>query len=290
MASTTEMIPARDGTDLLVRRWPAGREGDGTWAGIPSAAVLLVHGLGEHSGRYEHVGGQLAAAGFDIAAFDQRGFGASGGRPGHVQRWSEYHDDLEERLAAVRADAAGRPVVLYGHSLGGLIALGYVLSPRPGPDLLVLSAPAIASTIPGWKKVLAQALARIAPTLTVANGVAGDTLSRDPHVAQRYFADPLNRHRSTTRFGAEALAEQRRVLEALASLDLPTIVIHGGDDRLVPTESSERLEALPGVTRVVHPDLRHETHNEPEGAAVLEGVIAWLRAQVGEETGATMRR
>jgi len=289
MASTTGWIQARDGTDLLARRWPAGSAGDGAWAGIPWASVLLVHGLAEHSGRYEQVGAQLAVAGFDVYSYDQRGFGASGGRPGHVDRWSEYHDDLEDRLAAVRASAAGRPIILYGHSLGGLIALGYVLSDRPGPDLLVLSAPSIASTIPVWKKVLARVLGRIAPTLSVANGVAGDILSRDPTVAERYLADPLNRHRSTTRFGAEALGEQRRVLGALSRLDLPTLVIHGGDDRLVPTASSERLAALARVTRVVHPGLRHETHNEPEAPAVIAGVIAWLRGRVTEMTGATMR-
>jgi alpha-beta hydrolase superfamily lysophospholipase len=289
MASTTDLIEGRGGTRSLVRHWPAGGGDDGRSAGVPWASVLLVHGLGEHSGRYERVGDQLAAAGLDVAAYDQRGFGASAGRPGHIDRWSDCHDDLEERLRVVRAAAQGRPVVLYGHSLGGLIALGYVLSDRPAPDLLVLSAPAIDSTIPGWKKAVARAFARIAPTLTVANGIAGAALSRDPALGERYLADGLNRHRSTIRFGAEALAEQRRVVGALPALDVPTLVIHGGDDRLVPTASSERFAALPGVTRVVHPGLRHEVHNEPEGRVVLDGVVEWLLARIGEGADGTMR-
>ena len=93
--------PRRDGTDLLVRHWPADEaEAGGAWAGRPWASVLLVHGLGEHSGRYEHVGDQLTGAGLEVAAYDHRGMGGSGGRRGDVERWSQYHDDLE--------DAAGR--------------------------------------------------------------------------------------------------------------------------------------------------------------------------------------
>src|SRR6476660_4161191 len=131
--STTGRATARDGTELVVRTWlPVGE---------PWAVVLLVHGLAEHSGRYEHVGQQLAAAGLDVDAYDQRGFGGSAGRRAFVDRWSQNHDDLEERLAAVRSAAGGRPVGLLGHSLGGLIALGYVLAEpaRPLPDLLGLT-------------------------------------------------------------------------------------------------------------------------------------------------------
>jgi lysophospholipase len=166
-ASTTERFAARDGTDLLVRRWPAVGE---AWA-----SVLIVHGLAEHSGRYEHVGRQLAEAGLAVEAYDQRGFGGSAGRRAFVERWSENHDDLEERLAALRTSADGRPVVVFGHSLGGLIALGYALAepPRPLPDALILSAPALDSTIPGWKRAMARVLGRVAPTRELKNDFDG---------------------------------------------------------------------------------------------------------------------
>ena len=291
-ASTTERVAARDGTQLLVRRWPiaaADRADAAEATGAAWASILLVHGLAEHSGRYEHVGRQLADAGLDVEAYDQRGFGGSGGRRGYVQRWSQTHDDLEDRLTAVRARAAagGRPVALFGHSLGALIALGYAVADpvRPLPDALVLSAPALDSTIPAWKQLMARVLGSVAPTGQLRNELDGTMLSRDPAVGERYLHDPLNHHSTTFRFGAEALAEQARVRAALGRLALPTLVYHGEEDRLVPTASSAPLGGLPGVLRRTYPGLRHESHNEPEGAAVIADVIAWLGATLGPPEG-----
>jgi alpha-beta hydrolase superfamily lysophospholipase len=278
--SATDVVAVRDGTELLVRRWRA--------AGPAWATLLVVHGLAEHSGRYEHVGRQLAAAGIATEAYDQRGFGGSGGRRAYVDRWSQVHDDLEERLTAVRSSAGGRPVILYGHSLGGLIALGYAVADpaRPLADALVLSAPALESTIPVWKQALARGLGAVAPTRELGNDLDGAVLSRDPTVAERYLADPLCHHASTFRFGAEALAEQARVRAALSRLSVPALVYHGEADGLVPTSASEPLGALPGVVRRTYPGLRHETHNEPEGPTVIADVIAWLRATVRSAAGA----
>jgi alpha-beta hydrolase superfamily lysophospholipase len=261
--------------ELLLRHWPATS---------PWALVLIVHGLGEHSGRYEHVGDQLAAAGLDVHAFDLRGQGGSGGRRGHVDRWSQVHDDLQERLLAVRAAAGGRPVVLYGHSMGGLVVLGYLLTERHAPDLVVVTAPGLDSTLAGWKKTLAPVLGRIVPTLAVPNGIDGRTLSRDPRVAEKVAADPACATASTTRFGAEAMAEQARVRRDYGRLALPTLVLHGLDDGLVPPAASERLATLPNVERRTYPGLRHELHNEPEGPQVIDEVIAWLRERATLES------
>jgi alpha-beta hydrolase superfamily lysophospholipase len=266
-------VNAADGTALATRHWRTPPDA------VPWAHLLLVHGLGEHSGRYEHVGGRLADAGIDVRAYDQRGFGASGGRRAWVERWSQFHDDLAERLAETRSAAGDRPVVLYGHSAGGLVCLGYVLSPppdRPMPDLLVLSAPAVDSTLPAWKKAAARVLGRFLPTLSIRNALNMESLSRDPDVGRRYLADPLNHHR-TTSFGLAGLLEQERVRGEFASLGLPTLVLHGAADRLVPTVSSEPLGDLPGVTRRTFPWLRHEIHNEEGWEAVVDGVIVWLR-------------
>lgn len=269
MPSTVSRATAADGTDLLVRHWPA--------TGQAWASVLLVHGLGEHSGRYEHVGDQMAAAGLDVYAYDHRGAGGSGGWRGHVDRWSQQHDDLEERLREVRASAAGRPVVLYGHSLGGLIVLGYLLTDRPEPDLAIVSAPGLDANLPSWKRALAPILGRIAPTLAIPNGIDGSTLSRDPSVAAKVGADPLAARSSTARFGAEALAEQTRVRRDHAGLTVPTLVLHGLDDGLVPAQASEILAPLPNVTRRTYPGLRHELHNEPEGPEIIDEMIGWIR-------------
>ncbi len=280
MSSIVSHVRTADGTDLLVRHWPTDGVGaGGAWAGEPWASVLLVHGLGEHSGRYEHVGDQLSAAGIEAWSYDHRGMGGSGGRRGDVASWSQFHDDLAERLAAVRAVSAGRPVILYGHSLGGLISAGYLLTDRSKPDLAVLTAPALDSSIPGWKRTLARVVARVRPTTSIPNGIDGTTLSRDPAVAAKTVDDPSCVKTSTARFGVAGLAEQARVRAAApAGFGIPTLVLHGEDDRLIPTDASAILATAPGVERRTYPDLRHELHNEPEGPAILDEVIAWIRA------------
>lgn len=287
MPSVTGRANTADGLALLTRHWQA----DDPWA-----ALLLVHGLGEHSGRYEHVGDHFAAAGLDTYAYDHRGNGGSDGVRGDIDRWSRYHDDMAERLAVVRETAGGRPVVVYAHSMGGLIAAGYLLSDRPRPDLTVLSAPGLDSTLARWKIALAPVLGRIAPTLSVPNGVRAETLSRDPEVGRRLAADPLNGRASTTRFGAEAVREQQRVRAGAKAIGGPTLVIHGLDDGLVPASASEPFEGAPGVERRTYRGLRHEMHNEPEWRTVLDDVVSWireratLRAQPNTASGERLER
>jgi alpha-beta hydrolase superfamily lysophospholipase len=272
-AARVEHVAARDGTSLLVRHWlvPNGE----AWA-----SMVLVHGLAEHSGRYEHVGAQLAAAGIDTWAYDERGFGGSGGPRASIERWSQHHDDLEERLAGIRSLAPARPLVLYGHSVGGLISLGYVLDARARPDLLVLSAPAISARIPLWQRLLVGSLRRVAPGMLLSNRLDTNALSSDPGVRARYVSDPLNQHKSTVRFAHAAFGEQRRVAAALDRLSIPTLVVHGGADRLVPTETSAALEGRAGVTRRVYPGVLHELHNEPAGPQVVKDIVAWIRERV----------
>lgn len=272
MASTTETVRREGGApDLLVRHWPA--------AGPAWAAMLIVHGIAEHSGRYEHVGDGFAAAGIDVSALDLRGNGGSSGQRAYVDRWSDYLDDVEWRLGAVRDSANDKPVVLLGHSLGGLITFDYATSGRPSPDLLVLSSPALDSTIPGWKRTLARALSGIAPTMRIKNELAGDQLSADPTVGERYFADPLVERTTTTRLAAEALGSQERVARRFGDLAIPTLVFHGTADSIVPVAASEPLGALPGVRRVVLPGLRHEILNEPASPEIVADVVRWLREQ-----------
>ncbi len=261
--------PGADGTPLNVRHWPV----EPAWA-----TVLIVHGIGEHGGRYERTGRLMSAAGLDVYAPDLRGHGLSEGRRVYVRRWDAYLDALAVRIAGVRR--AGRPFVLFGHSMGALIALTYACSDRPAPHLLVLSAPPLGASVPGWQRFAAPLLSRLAPGLVLANPISGDQLSRDPAVAAAYFADPLVQPRSTVRLGAELFGAMKRARSELAALDVPTLVIHGGADTLVPTRLSEPLMALPCVERRVLPDLRHETLNEPEGPEVVAGIVAWLRARV----------
>jgi alpha-beta hydrolase superfamily lysophospholipase len=273
------VVRTRDGLDLRTYEWPA--------AGTPRAHLLLVHGIAEHAGRYQHVATQLARAGFTTHAYDQRGFGASGGHRAYIDRWSQYHDDLEDRLAEVRSAADGLPVVLYGHSMGGLIALGYVVAdpPRGLPDLLVLSAPAIEAAVPIWKRRLADVLGGMVPRFAIANTFPKGALSSDPAVEVAYLADPLAVHRTTTRLGVSLFREQDRVRGALAGrapLPVTTYVLHGAADPIVPEAASRSLEGRANVTRRVYEGLHHETHNEPSGPTVIADTIAWITARVAQ--------
>jgi acylglycerol lipase len=267
MAAKTHAQPHPEIGTELVRDWEP--------QATPRGFIVLVHGLAEHSGRYERIGSLLADAGFHVRAFDLIGAGGSGGRRWHIDDWSRYHGQIEPHVEWARG--YGKPVILMGHSLGGAIALGYLLSDLTQPDLAVLSAPALAGG-DGWQKALIPVFGKVAPTLSLPNPVKGEHLSRDPTVADAYFADPLVVTKATLGFGAAALAEIDRLNEESENLDVATLVIHGGDDRLVPTWCTESLGHLGCVQRKVYDGLRHETMNEPEGPEVVADIVAWIEA------------
>lgn len=257
--------PAPDGGAQLVREWDP--------EGEPRGDLVLVHGIGEHSGRYAQVGSWFTEAGYRVRGFDLIGFGASSGPRGDIARWSLYLDQVEGHLRAMRTE--GRPLALMGHSLGGLIAAEYAVSERPQPDLLILSSPALMGGAV-WQRAIVPFFGRAFPTLSFPNVIKGSQLSRDPAVGEAYMSDPLNLFKTTARLGANALASQARVVPLLSRISIPTFVIHGGDDTLVPPEASQLLLGLPGMERRLYPDLRHECLNEPEGRQVVVDIVSWL--------------
>jgi alpha-beta hydrolase superfamily lysophospholipase len=267
--STTEQLLAADGVGLLVRRWDCPN---------PRARMLLIHGLGEHSGRYEHVGDFFAARGFDITAFDLRGHGASGGNRVDIESFQQYLDDVSIVFEQIPDDL---PRIMYGHSMGGLIAVSYGVSTRRQPDLFVLSAPALSAQVPLVLRWGVKVLTRVRPGFRAPNSIKGEQLSRDPAVGAKYFADPLVETKGTARFGANLFAQMESLRGRYAELTKPTLVIHGAEDTLVPPRASAPLAALDNVERKVFAGLRHETHNEPEQDEVLGFVASWLDSQLG---------
>jgi alpha-beta hydrolase superfamily lysophospholipase len=264
---TSSTVESRDGTAIYVRTWAP--------SGVPRGEAAIVHGLGDHGGRYEHIARALVAAGLRVHALDLRGFGRSAGRRAFVDDWSRYFDDLDAVLDD-RCDAS-RPFVLYGHSLGGLVALTYVLAGRRRPARLVLSAPALDAEVSGAKRLMARVVGRLAPRVTLRNDITGDQLARDPAVGEDYFGDPLVLTRTTTGLGREFLRAMESARTSLSDLTVPTLVVHGGQDTLVPTWVSEPLEEVHCVERIVLPGMRHEWHNEPgESDAALATVVDWV--------------
>jgi alpha-beta hydrolase superfamily lysophospholipase len=272
-ASQVETVAARDGTLLLTRWWPT--------AGDPWGTILVVHGLGEHSARHDATGGRFAAAGLVATSFDHRGFGASGGRRAYVDDWDDLLDDVEDRLDAGRTD--GLPAAIYAHSVGALIAADYLLSDRPRPDVAVLSAPALGGGNAGLR-ALAAVLSRVRPTFAIANPWDAEKIARDPKPPIVTDPDPLAVGHTTARLGHFLFRAMDRVnarLEADGGFPLPTLVVHGGDDRLVPTASTAFLERSPSTERRVYPGVRHEPHHDPfDGERIVDEMIGWLRERM----------
>ena len=276
---------------------PQHREGriDAAWGGqvywqsweppSPKAVVVIAHGLAEHSGRYAHVGERLAAAGYAVTAGDHRGHGRTEGSRGNIERMSEVLADLDTVLRLAWADHPDLPVFLVGHSLGGLIALDYVIS--VGQEHLrglVLSAPAVDPSVgSGAEKVMARVLSGILPNLPVTP-LDATAVSRDPEVVAAYRSDPLNYlGRIRVRTGAEALASVDRVIEGLPGVRLPLLVMQGTEDRLVSPKGAETIRERAGSSDITHrtyPGLFHEIFNEPEQGAVLDDLVEWLDAHV----------
>lgn len=260
----------RYGLRQLRRRWSA--------TGEPQGIVLILHGINEHSGRYEHVGRQLAAAGFHSVAYDHQGHGESAGIRSYVEGFDRYLDDVEDHMENCRA--LGLPVILLGHSMGGLIAAAYSVSDRPQPDLLILSAPALAADVPAWQRAWAPRLVRLLPSLFLPSRLDGTILSRDPAVGEDYNSDPLTITGSTVKLGNELFQAMDATTSSVHQLQRPTWVVHGSADRLCPASASECLEGLDNVTRVVAPGLEHEVFNEPEGPTYLAAAIEWIYANL----------
>lgn len=240
--------------------------------------MVMVHGIGEHSGRYDHIGRFFGSAGLDVIAFDNRGHGQSGGRRGHIDSFDEFLDDVEDLVIERRQ--LGVPVVLLGHSLGGLIAATYVVNGRPPPDLLILSAPALGFEPPLWQRLAAPVLSRLAPTLFVKNDIDGDLLTTDRDVGIAYRDDPIRVAGSTARLGFATLEAMASTSSALDRITLPTYVLHGQADEIVRPEHSASMADLPSVTYRRWPGLRHECFNEPSGPKVMAEVETWISAEL----------
>jgi len=269
MTSTTTTVATPDGTELLLRRWTN-----------PAADVrlLLIHGLYEHSGRWDHVGTYFVEHGYDVAMFDLRGHGRTSGPRLDVTPFDLYLDDLELIIATV--DTGDLPLVGYAHSVGGLIATRYATTDRPQPAAWVWSAPALGSNTPGALVAAGRVIARVAPGARMSDKPKGEDLSSDPAVGEAYLADPLVTFKVTTRSAVATLDAMDITLANLDRITTPGLTIHGTDDRVIPPAASAPLGGAPGVERKLFPGLRHEMHNEPSYEDVLGYADDWYRRQL----------
>jgi lysophospholipase len=247
------------------------------------AVVVLVHGTGEHYGRYEHVAAFLNEHGFDVYTGDLPGWGHSAGRKGHIDSFEQYLDTVRVWVdEALNASQGIRPVFLLGHSLGGLVATRFVQSYGRKREIkgLVLTSPCLKLklAVPAWKEQLAQWLDRVWPTLAMPNGITPDMVSRDRVVQAAYSSDPLNYSKVSVRWFQELNRAMAQAWQERDRLDIPTLVLQAGDDRLIDADAIERFVEGMGGDAAFHrfPDLRHEVLNEPEREQVMQWMVRWM--------------
>ena len=262
-------LTTTDGLTLHVREWPRADA---------RGSVLIVHGLGEHIGRYAHVAAQLKAWGWRAIGYDQRGHGASEGARGALAHGDDLLRDLAVVVDAVRGEHPG-PLVLLGHSMGGLVAARFVAERRRAVDALVLSSPALDAGMSAFQKLLLAVLGPLAPNLALNNGLKPAWISRDPAVVQAYIADPLVHDRVTPRLVRFIVDGGEFVRARAAQWVVPTLLLYAGSDRCVaPTGSAALAAAAPKSALAAHvfAPLFHEIFNEPEQREVFAVLGDWL--------------
>lgn len=247
------------------------------------AVVVLAHGLGEHIQRYEHVAEAFAQRDLTLMGFDQQGHGKSGGKRGVVAGNDSLLRDLEAAIRLAKQLAPGKPIFLYGHSMGAVEVLCYGLKSKESVRGIMATSPALDPNVMSKaQKTLLKILKPIAPSLAIDNGLEVEALSRDPQVVQRYRTDPLVHPKASVTLAAFMQDGAQYVMSHADTWSVPLYLAHGSADRICPVNGSRQFVSMVGthVTYQEWEGLYHETHNEPEQEQVLAKMLDWLESRV----------
>ena len=279
MAETTKKLTAKDGIELFIRenRPPQ-------YKGI----ICIVHGFGEHGGRYPHVADFFNKNGFATLRIDNRGHGQSGDKRGHAPRFDSYLDDIEVFLNYAKSNYDNVPMFLYGHSMGGNLTLNYVI--RRQPTILrglIVTGPWIRLAFEPKPILitLGKLMRSIYPTFTQDSGLVVEHVSRDKAVIEAYQKDKFV-HSKITASAAMAMTDSAAFLDTYAGkMPIPTFIVHGTDDKLIAQAASEEFaKRVANVNYKKWVGLYHEVHNEPEKIDVLNGILDWINTQMSLKT------
>lgn len=262
-----------DGISLYSQGWlPA--------SGRLRGVVLLVHGLGEHSGRYTELAHFLTGNGMAVQSFDLRGHGRSGGARGHSPSYEHLMRDIDLLLADADQRHPGSARILYGHSLGGQLVLNYTLRRHPHVSGVVATSPALRTWAdpPPITKMLGRVLGSVIPTAEIHTGLDSSGISRDPGVVAAYCSDPLIHDRISLGLAKGSMAAVDWVYAHASEFDVPLLLVHGTGDRLAYPHGSQQFAELVGsdCTLKLWEGSYHELHNEPEKDQVLAYILGWI--------------
>jgi alpha-beta hydrolase superfamily lysophospholipase len=277
--STQAPYTLRDGLNIALYDWPLSPRQR------PRGVVLIVHGLGEHAWRYDTVAQRLNESGFCVRAYDQRGHGESAGPRGVLTNDDDLLEDLEELIDDTRRHIAlpwSCPLILLGHSMGGLVASALVQRERAQVDALVLSSPALDTGMSDFQRWLTRFLYRWAPDLTVSSGLDPNGISHDAAQVAAYRNDPLVHDRISARLARFIDSNGPHVVAAAPSWPVPTLLLYAGADRLVRPDGSRAFAAVAAPAQVrsrCFEGLFHELFNETDPLPVYAELGAWLDAR-----------
>jgi alpha-beta hydrolase superfamily lysophospholipase len=283
MTNQTFSWEGKHGANIFAQGWQP--------EGQARGAVALVHGLGEHSGRYQYVAELLNQAGFALYAMDLPGHGQSEGVRGHAA-FDEVMDDIDRLIEATQQRSPGCPCFLYGHSMGGAITLYYTLKRRPDLTGVVVTSPGLAPGQPvaQSKLLVARLVARVLPSFALSNGLDQANLCHDEAVIDRYRTDELVHDRVSARLGLDILTRGDWIIAQASAFPLPLLLMQGSADHIVSPKATQAFaEAAPKdkLTYKVWEGMYHETHNEPDKEQVVRYMIGWLEERVNQAESTT---
>ena len=261
-----------DGINIYAKTWQP--ENDSI-----KAAITLVHGMGEHVGRYEHVAQALIDAGFAILGYDHRGHGKSGGPRGHIPSYEQFLDDVTIALDQTKKQFTSVPHFIYGHSMGGGLVANYLIRRQPQLQAALLTGPYFRLKLkqPAIKLALGRFTENLLPKLTLPTGLSADHVSRDSEVVRKYKNDPLVHDKISAKMGISLIDAGEYAIAHAAELKVPTLVMHGTGDLLTdPDASAEFVKNAGSIAQLkLYQGLYHEIHNEPEKEEVFKDMIQW---------------
>jgi len=265
---------SKDGLQFYAQEWRP--DGDAR------AAVALVHGLGEHSSRYEHVAKYFNEHGLGVVAMDHRGHGRTGGKRGHGS-YDVILEDIDHLLQETAQRYPAKPVFLYGHSLGGALVLYYGLKRHPMIKGVICTSPGlIPAQDPGGKILLARVMSALAPSFQIENGLDVSGLSHDTAVVKAYQADPLVHGKISARLGLDLIENGKWIIEHAAEYPLPLLLLQGSADRLVNPAGAKQFapKVKDNFRFKLFDGWYHELHNEVEKEIVLHEMVSWVDEQL----------
>jgi alpha-beta hydrolase superfamily lysophospholipase len=266
-----------DGISLYYQAWTPSQS-------RPRAAIVNLHGLGDHSGLYPNLASYLPARGMAVYAYDMRGNGRSPGQRAYLRSWREYRDDLRGFVARVREWEKDLPLFLLGNSLGGLVVLDYALEHAAELAGVVAAAPPLGRLgVPPVLMALGRVMSRVLPRFSLEVGMDLSGLARDPGVRETVLADPFFHRRGTARLSTEVTAAIARVHQHAADLSVPLLILHGSADRMVPPEGSRSFFAkvrYPDREFREYPEAYHALFADINHGEVLGDLERWLEAHI----------